>query len=383
MLAVLAAVAEAWLRIKVPFTTLAWETREHPVAGFTLKPGQEFRVTNHYDFWNRDKANSLGFADREPVIPKPAGTYRILLVGDSVLEAMQVPLERKLQTLLERQLRDALRGRAIDVVAMGYSGTGQSAQLSFYEAFGRALAPDLVILLMIENDFGNNSPVIESVTNGWHPYHAPILSYEVDPAPPKFRRVEIDKDWIAHVLSRASANRDQDFATRIRILRREPAFAAKLEGWRYPDDLSPLDMFCAGRRPAPSRRPTRSPPTSCSSGPRSRDVTGSGCRWSPVRASRRCAPASPRRRWEPHAAPHATGCSRAPDRPARPLVSISWTCIRPSPPAATLRARATGSSRTGTRPGTNGPRPQSPNGCSRGGSCSSVDFGDSESDLGR
>lgn len=249
LVAIILASAEAWLRATVPFAERSGAIQRDPVAGVTFKPGSESRHTNQVEFWTSERMNSLGFADREPAIPKPAGTFRVLVVGDSFVEALQVAREQRLQVLLERRLRAAFPGRALDVVAMGYSGTGQSAQLSFVEKHGAALAPDLVILLMVENDLGNNSPILESIAHGWHPYHTPRLFYEVDPAPPGFRRIDIEADWERYTLLPSGPDFRRDRATRLRILRRDPAFRARLDGWNYPDDLDQIEMFCAEEMP--------------------------------------------------------------------------------------------------------------------------------------
>lgn len=249
LILVIAAAAELYLRTRVAFQEAAAINVEDPVAGVIFKPNQQVRHTNHVDYWTEDRTNSLGFIDREPAIPKPAGTFRILLIGDSFVEAVQVPTPKKLQVLLEQRLRAALPGRAIDVVAMGYSGTGQAAQLSFYEAFGKRLAPDLVILLVVQNDFENNSPILESVRNGWHPYHSPRLFFEVSPAAPDFRRIEIDPKWREHWLLAPGADHVHDEATRLRILRRDAAFRSLLTGWKHPDDLDIDNMFCAEQMP--------------------------------------------------------------------------------------------------------------------------------------
>jgi hypothetical protein len=48
--------------------------------------------------------NALGFRDREHEPAKPAGVVRIALLGDSLVEALQVPLEQTAGALLEAQL---------------------------------------------------------------------------------------------------------------------------------------------------------------------------------------------------------------------------------------------------------------------------------------
>src|SRR6185503_1706511 len=137
--------------------------------------------------------NSIGFLDREPEQPKPAGRFRILLVGDSFVEASQVTIPEKLQSLLGEKLDAAFGKGATDVAALGLSGTGQVNQLAFYEAFGRQLTPDLVVLLAVSNDFADNSPLLSGMRNGWSPSHPPWFYFERDGD--SFMKLGPAEDW--------------------------------------------------------------------------------------------------------------------------------------------------------------------------------------------
>ena len=82
-----------------PITDGRWPTQFVDQVGFLFIPGDTVRFTNGTEFWASEKVNSLGFLDREPVLPKPPGMFRIALVGDSFVEAAQVAIAQKLQTL--------------------------------------------------------------------------------------------------------------------------------------------------------------------------------------------------------------------------------------------------------------------------------------------
>ncbi|HJS33485.1 MAG TPA: hypothetical protein VJ924_15940 [Alphaproteobacteria bacterium] len=244
MLVAMFVMAEAYFYVTTPFTKTAWPSRFDPVAGFIFEPNATVRWTNHFDYWTAEKTNSLGFLDREPAIPKPPGTFRILILGDSFVEAAQVPIRHKLQALLETTLRRRFPERRIDVVAMGYSGAGQSNVLSFYEAFGERVRPDLVINIVVANDLANNSPLLESIRNGWHPYRAPRLFFE-RAADGAIQRNDIDPDWASHKLPPATGDAQHDYALRLAHLRRDSTLAKRFDGWRFPDDLDMDRMFCA------------------------------------------------------------------------------------------------------------------------------------------
>jgi hypothetical protein len=194
-------VAEVYFRATMPFATARWPSRFDPGLGFLFVPGAEVRWTNGVDFWVRERANEFGFLDRAPLGPKPPGTCRVVLVGDSFVEAAQVPIARKVQVALEELARQGPDAMELDSAAIGYSGTGQAAQLPLFERFGRDLRPDVVVLVFVSNDFANNSAILESFTQGWHPRHSPRLFFVPDPLSGEFVRQEIDPDWRAHVFA--------------------------------------------------------------------------------------------------------------------------------------------------------------------------------------
>src|SRR5262245_12197962 len=77
-------------------------------VGWKLVPGQRFTWTGiHWyarDFSVDVETNSLGFRDRERSVAKPPDTIRVALLGDSFVEALQVPLEETAGQLLEQSL---------------------------------------------------------------------------------------------------------------------------------------------------------------------------------------------------------------------------------------------------------------------------------------
>jgi len=199
---VLASAGEVYLRLAgmFPKQQSVWPSLFIENVGFVFQPGATVKYTNGVEFWVEDRVNSLGFLDREPAIPKPPGTFRVLLIGDSFVEAAQVPLKEKLQTLLAAGLESKFPNRKYDVVAMGYSGTGQANQLTFYERSRTSLSPDVVILLFVGNDFANNSPLLEGARNGWDPQHVPRL-FMHKTKEGQCSRLPIVSDWQKHVIA--------------------------------------------------------------------------------------------------------------------------------------------------------------------------------------
>jgi GDSL-like lipase/acylhydrolase family protein len=100
--------------------------------------------------------NDDGMRDREHSLEKPDGTFRVLLLGDSFMEALQVAFEASMPSLLESGLtRQA--GRPVEVINGGVSGWGTDDELRYLTEYGLAYAPDLVVVAMtLHNDVSDN-----------------------------------------------------------------------------------------------------------------------------------------------------------------------------------------------------------------------------------
>ena len=169
--------AEAYLRLTVPFRENVLTEHLEPGVGVILGPFAEVRHTNGLDFWQVSRANSLGFLDREPPDPaRAAASCHVTLIGDSFVEAMQVPIADKAQARLEELAAREAPGLDVTTSAFGYSNTGQINQLPFYDRYARRLSPDVVVLVAVRNDFRNNGLALMSWSSGYNPDYPPHLS---------------------------------------------------------------------------------------------------------------------------------------------------------------------------------------------------------------
>jgi GDSL-like Lipase/Acylhydrolase family len=120
--------------------------------------------------------NSAGMRDREHTFQKRAGTFRILLLGDSFMEALQVPADSMLATLMERDLTRAT-GRPVEVINGGVSGWGTGDELRYLTRYGLAYHPDLVVVAMtLHNDISDN------LRREWYTVNDGVLA-DRDPQP--------------------------------------------------------------------------------------------------------------------------------------------------------------------------------------------------------
>ena len=100
--------------------------------------------------------NSAGMRDHEHNLQKSPGVYRILVLGDSFMEANQVEFEDAFVSVLEQRLRDAA-GRPIEVVNASVSGWGTDDELIYLMREGIKYRPDLVLVAMtLHNDVSDN-----------------------------------------------------------------------------------------------------------------------------------------------------------------------------------------------------------------------------------
>jgi hypothetical protein len=100
------------------------------------------------DFAYVQRVNHLGFRGRETTVEKPAGTRRILMLGDSFTMGKGVQDNETFSVLIERQLQPVLASCGGGAVEVLNGGVDSYAPILSYLQFTRELArlsPDLVV----------------------------------------------------------------------------------------------------------------------------------------------------------------------------------------------------------------------------------------------
>ena len=112
------------------------------------------------------KMNSHGFRDRERSYEKGKDVFRIVVLGDSIIEAVQVPLEQTFIDVFERMLNSESDKR-FEVINLGVSGFGTGQEYLTLKYYGLNYQPDLIILaFFLFNDIRNNSLTLDSKYSG-------------------------------------------------------------------------------------------------------------------------------------------------------------------------------------------------------------------------
>jgi len=134
--------------------------------------------------------SSQGLRDDEVTVPKPKGTFRILVLGDSVTYGVDVLKSQAFPDRLEGFLRDQF-SESVEVINAGVSGYTAYNELQYYLTQGRKFEPDLVIVASCMNDVVNprlhwdfTGEMINNIPEGAIPNH----DYDLNHVLPKMQR---------------------------------------------------------------------------------------------------------------------------------------------------------------------------------------------------
>jgi hypothetical protein len=113
---------------------------------------------------------------------KVPGTFRILLIGDSFIEAYQVDLEESFPRILETKLNsDRSAGDPVfEVVKAGYRAWGTDQAWQFYSCEGYRYQADLVVYVFTVNDVMDNSLPLKARMANWDPTAPPKPYYTLN-----------------------------------------------------------------------------------------------------------------------------------------------------------------------------------------------------------
>ena len=158
-----------------------------PTVGWSGKPNYQGLLTRE-EYSHPIRFNSEGMYDTEHIFEKNDHTFRILWVGDSYAQAMQVGEPQTAHQQLENLLNERLGGpgQSFEVVNTGVMGWGVGQELVYYREQGRLYQPDLVLqLFFMGNDVNDNLPGHALTVDGFNcfaPYF-PVCQGALDPEP--------------------------------------------------------------------------------------------------------------------------------------------------------------------------------------------------------
>lgn len=121
-------------------------------------PNSQMRYLN-FHAWN-----STGYFDHDYSINKSRGVFRVVLIGDSYVESVQMPLGLTFHKLTETALNQsklATDGKHYEFIALGNSGYGQRDEFDVLRTQGIKYDPDLVIIGICGNGFCRDDPELK------------------------------------------------------------------------------------------------------------------------------------------------------------------------------------------------------------------------------
>jgi lysophospholipase L1-like esterase len=126
-------------RIELDDAASPLQVSENPLQAYELKAN--FTLPNY-------RTNSHGLRGPERTIPKPAGVFRVALVGDSVVEGIGLGQEDTIASQLDR----LLAGRSIEVINAGVRGYNTQAEVELLRLRVVPYEPDVTIVVFTRND---------------------------------------------------------------------------------------------------------------------------------------------------------------------------------------------------------------------------------------
>jgi lysophospholipase L1-like esterase len=122
-----------------------------PELFFRLAPNLDVGETSNPRIFDL-RTDSRGLRSREPLLPRPAGTFRILTVGDSCTFGSGAGQSGTYPAQLERHLTTARAEPRFEVLNAGVPGFTSYQALRFLETEGFSLGPDAVVFATGIND---------------------------------------------------------------------------------------------------------------------------------------------------------------------------------------------------------------------------------------
>lgn len=130
--------------------------RADPITGFWHKENKF--VTFRGEGYSQGAINSAGMRDIEHSVAKPPGTVRVAVLGNSMVEALQVPLSQTFCKMLESDLnKQTEAGNKYEVLNFGMSAFSTVQEYLLHKNKVEAYQPDLTIVVFTSADTGFNA----------------------------------------------------------------------------------------------------------------------------------------------------------------------------------------------------------------------------------
>jgi len=210
-------------------------TASDPLLGWRNRPGASLKYDRR-EFQTSVAINALGFRDVEHSPRKAEGRTRVIVLGDSFVEAYAVELEASMTRRIEALAGES--GCALDVVNAGVHAYSIDQEYLWFERDGVALQPDIVVMAVYYNDIINT--LRENYWGSWKP----VLEIREGRLVPTNTPLPPLPDPDAAAIARARTARPASgsalkFLLIERLLAGAPRFYGRLAEWGLVDPVDP------------------------------------------------------------------------------------------------------------------------------------------------
>jgi lysophospholipase L1-like esterase len=184
--------------------SIALYTEYDPVLGWRKRPGAG-ATFHRREYKTHVNVNELGLRDR-PRSYEANGSFRILALGDSFVEAYSVPLEHSVTQVMERSLDT--NDCHVEVINGGTAAWSTDQEYLYYLRDGQRYDPRVVLLFFYYNDvffngedtyFGTPKPLLVAHEGGLRLAHEPV-PHPPAPAAREPREDEPEPRWRSALL---------------------------------------------------------------------------------------------------------------------------------------------------------------------------------------
>ncbi|MBT3295340.1 MAG: tetratricopeptide repeat protein [Verrucomicrobia bacterium] len=134
-----------------------YKRSDNPILGYEHKAN--YRNANADLITSIPRTNAHGQRDVERSVEKPAGVRRVILLGDSVVESMEV---RDIEQVMHRQLERLYPANSVEVLNFGVNGYCTLAEIELLRVKGLAFKPDVVVVVFVDNDFDSFNAAVHA-----------------------------------------------------------------------------------------------------------------------------------------------------------------------------------------------------------------------------
>ncbi|MFA6198755.1 MAG: hypothetical protein WC734_06440 [Patescibacteria group bacterium] len=105
--------------------------------------------------------NSYGFREREFTVPKPTGTYRLMVLGDSMSWGVGVPVNDRYSNLLENILNETASSQHFEVLNFAAQAANIADELATLQKYIDVAEPDQIVIGFNFDDIDSADNIVD------------------------------------------------------------------------------------------------------------------------------------------------------------------------------------------------------------------------------